>query len=339
MYRFVLSSIFFVWISTVNAAPDPVLSQTLQQKQQELAALTKKVDAAAAVLADEQANLARHAEGLEEATQSLVEAEREMKAKLLAAETNPDETAMRESVLASIRYNRFEARVKRYTGRKEESEQSVAAAEQAYQNLAKQQKDLEFVISELSSKRDELASKKVAASTNVQVAQIVSSPAKAAEVATPVAAKAEAANTQVANTQVVKTEAPKAKEPTEQAAGVGTWPYLSNASEQDIRYARTYIAELEADKAKGEIDSAPLAEVELVAKNSFGKSDMDYLGDDLYMLTKKVRAGSQRFALFNKDYWHTIPEADDQAEYVFIFDVSSLSKPELFLFKKSLIAQ
>lgn len=339
MYRFVLSSIFFVWISTVNAAPDPVLSQTLQQKHQELAALTKKVDAAAAVLADEQANLARHAEGLEEATQSLVEAEREMKAKLLAAETNPDETAMRESVLASIRYNRFEARVKRYTGRKEESEQSVAAAEQAYQNLAKQQKDLEFVISELSSKRDELASKKVAASTNVQVAQSVSSPAKAAEVATPVVAKAEAANTQVANTQVVKTEAPKAKEPTEQAAGVGTWPYLSNASEQDIRYARTYIAELEADKAKGEIDSAPLAEVELVAKNSFGKSDMDYLGDDLYMLTKKVRAGSQRFALFNKDYWHTIPEADDQAEYVFIFDVSSLSKPELFLFKKSLIAQ
>ncbi|WP_041324867.1 hypothetical protein [Saccharophagus degradans] len=334
MYRFVLSSIFFVWISTVNAAPDPVLSQTLQQKQQELAALTKKVDAAAAVLADEQANLARHAEGLEEATQSLVEAEREMKAKLLAAETNPDETAMRESVLASIRYNRFEARVKRYTGRKEESEQSVAAAEQAYQNLTKQQKDLEFVISELSSKRDELARKKVAASTNVQVAQSVSAPAKAAEVATPVAAKAEAANT-----QVVKTEAPKAKEPTEQAAGVGTWPYLSNASEQDIRYARTYIAELEADKAKGEIDSAPLVEVELVAKNSFGKSDMDYLGDDLYMLTKKVRAGSQRFALFNKDYWHTIPEADDQAEYVFIFDVSSLSKPELFLFKKSLIAQ
>lgn len=339
MYRFVLSSIFFVWISTVNAAPDPVLSQTLQQKQQELAALTKKVDAAAAVLADEQANLARHAEGLEEATQSLVDAEREMKAKLLAAETNPDETAMRESVLASIRYNRFEARVKRYTGRKEESEQSVAVAEQAYQNLAKQQKDLEFVISELSSKRDELARKKVAASTNVQAAQSVSAPAKAAEVATPVAAKAEVANTQVANTQAVKTEAPKAKEPTEQAAGVGTWPYLSSASEQDIRYARTYIAELEADKAKGEIDSAPLAEVELVAKNSFGKSDMDYLGDDLYMLTKKVRAGSQRFALFNKDYWHTIPEADDQAEYVFIFDVSSLSKPELFLFKKSLIAQ
>lgn len=339
MYRFVLSSIFFVWISTVNAAPDPVLSQTLQQKQQELAALTKKVDAAAAVLADEQANLARHAEGLEEATQSLVDAEREMKAKLLAAETNPDETAMRESVLASIRYNRFEARVKRYTGRKEESEQSVAVAEQAYQNLAKQQKDLEFVISELSSKRDELARKKVAASTNVQAAQSVSAPAKAAEVATPVAAKAEVANTQVANTQAIKTEAPKAKEPTEQAAGVGTWPYLSSASEQDIRYARTYIAELEADKAKGEIDSAPLAEVELVAKNSFGKSDMDYLGDDLYMLTKKVRAGSQRFALFNKDYWHTIPEADDQAEYVFIFDVSSLSKPELFLFKKSLIAQ
>lgn len=324
MYRFVLSSIFFVWISTVNAAPDPVLSQTLQQKQQELAALTKKVDAAAAVLADEQANLARHAEGLEEATQSLVDAEREMKAKLLAAETNPDETAMRESVLASIRYNRFEARVKRYTGRKEESEQSVAAAEQAYQNLAKQQKDLEFVISELSSKRDELASKKVAASTNVQAAQSVSVPAKAAEVATPVAAKA---------------EVPKAKVSIEDAAGVGTWPYLSSASEQDIRYARTYIAELEADKAKGEIDSAPLAEVELVAKNSFGKSDMDYLGDDLYMLTKKVRAGSQRFALFNKDYWHTIPEADDQAEYVFIFDVSSLSKPELFLFKKSLIAQ
>lgn len=339
MYRFVLSSIFFVWISTVNAAPDPVLSQTLQQKQQELAALTKKVDAAAAVLADEQANLARHAEGLEEATQSLVDAEREMKAKLLAAETNPDETAMRESVLASIRYNRFEARVKRYTGRKEESEQSVAVAEQAYQNLAKQQKDLEFVISELSSKRDELARKKVAASTNVQAVQSVSAPAKAAEVATPVAAKAEVANTQVANTQAIKTEAPKAKEPTEQAAGVGTWPYLSSASEQDIRYARTYIAELEADKAKGEIDSAPLAEVELVAKNSFGKSDMDYLGDDLYMLTKKVRAGSQRFALFNKDYWHTIPEADDQAEYVFIFDVSSLSKPELFLFKKSLIAQ
>ncbi|MBU2986304.1 hypothetical protein KO528_13165 [Saccharophagus degradans] len=324
MYRFVLSSIFFVWISTVNAAPDPVLSQTLQQKQQELAALTKKVDAAAAVLADEQANLARHAEGLEEATQSLVDAEREMKAKLLAAETNPDETAMRESVLASIRYNRFEARVKRYTGRKEESEQSVAAAEQVYQNLAKQQKDLEFVISELSSKRDELASKKVAASTNVQAAQSVSAPAKAAEVVTPVAAK---------------TEVPKAKVSIEDAAGVGTWPYLSNASEQDIRYARTYIAELEADKAKGEIDSAPLAEVELVAKNSFGKSDMDYLGDDLYMLTKKVRAGSQRFALFNKDYWHTIPEADDQAEYVFIFDVSSLSKPELFLFKKSLIAQ
>ena len=339
MYRFVLSSIFFVWISTVNAAPDPVLSQTLQQKQQELAALTKKVDAAAAVLADEQANLARHAEGLEEATQSLVDAEREMKAKLLAAETNPDETAMRESVLASIRYNRFEARVKRYTGRKEESEQSVAVAEQAYQNLAKQQKDLEFVISELSSKRDELARKKVAASTNVQAVQSVSVPAKAAEVVTPVAANAEVANTQVAKTQAIKTEAPKAKEPTEQAAGVGTWPYLSSASEQDIRYARTYIAELEADKAKGEIDSAPLAEVELVAKNSFGKSDMDYLGDDLYMLTKKVRAGSQRFALFNKDYWHTIPEADDQAEYVFIFDVSSLSKPELFLFKKSLIAQ
>lgn len=325
MYRFVLSSLFLVWISSASAAPDPVLNQTIQQKQQELSGLNKKITAASAKLEDEKANLARHAEGLAEAEASLVEAERDMKLKLLEAEANPDETAMRESVLASIRFNRFETRVKRYTERKQESEQSVISADTTFQVLVKQKQDLEFVVEELTAKRDELARKQVAAKSVATQAPAVQ----------PAAVKKQEAVKAIAAAK----PAPVVAASEDGSAGGGVWPHLSSATEKDIRFARTYIAELEADKKAGKTDSAPLSDVELVAKNSFGKSDMEYMGDDLYMLTKKVRAGSQRFSLFNKDYWHTIPEGDDQAEYVFIFDVTSLSKPELFLFKESLIAQ
>lgn len=321
MYRLILSSILLVCISVTHAAPDDSLDVTLQQKQSELNSLTKSVEAAIAKLADEQVSLQRHTEGLLEAQEKLDEAEADMKLKLLEAESNPDETAMRESVLASIRFNRYETRVNRYSTRKQESEATVAQMQAKLDTLIQQQKDLQSVIRQFT---EQLAERKARAAQPVAAVQTP------APVAAPVQPKP------VAPTPEPK-PAPVAAAP--ETSAPGTWPYLASGSDQDFRFARTYLAELKADKAKGEIDSAPLPNVELVAKSSFGKASMEYIGEDLYMVTKTVKAGSQRFSLFKQEFWHTIPSEDDRAEYVFIFDVSSLSKPDLYLFNASLISE
>lgn len=321
MYRFILSSMFLVWISVANAAADDPLDNTLLQKQTELNALTQQIETTIAQLADEQVSLQRHTEGLLEANEKLIEAEADMNAKLKAAEANPEETIMRESVLATIRFNRYETRVKRYTTRKQESEAAVEKIQTKLDGLVAQQKDLQSVIAQFA---EQLAQR----NARVQAEQ-VSAAQQVVEAKQVVETKQEAE-------PVVKAPAPAS---TPIPAVKGTWPYLSVGEDPDIRFARTYLAELAEDKAKGEIDSAPLPEVELIAKDSFGKTTMEYIGDDLYKVVKTVRAGSQRFSLFKQDYWHTIPEADDKVEYVFIFDVSSLSNPELFLFKHSLMSE
>lgn len=115
------------------------------------------------------------------------------------------------------------------------------------------------------------------------------------------------------------------------------WPYLSSATEQEIRYARNRLAPLIRRKQQGSAPQGPLKEVAVVNRHSFGEQTMEYLGDNLYSLTTMVHAGRQQFILFNFRFWHTIPNEDDKKQYRMIFDVSSLSNPSFHLFQESLL--
>ncbi|WP_096087042.1 hypothetical protein [Agaribacterium haliotis] len=138
-----------------------------------------------------------------------------------------------------------------------------------------------------------------------------------------------------AKTTVKKSSASKASK----AMVSGQWPYLNEGSQEQIQWASSRLAGLVGQKALGNQGKAPLKKVELVAKESFGKVEMDYLGDKLYTVKVKVKAGHQLFELFNKEHWHSIPKEDDGELYRFVFDVNSLSQPKLFVFKEALIEE
>ena len=117
----------------------------------------------------------------------------------------------------------------------------------------------------------------------------------------------------------------------------GNWPYLSDSTAADLRYAADRLLQLQTKKVLGETEKAPLNSIEIKAPLSFGNAQMEYLGESLFTVVKPLRSGRQNFQLFNQEYWHVIPESDDNTEYRFIYDISSLSKPVLYLFREDLV--
>lgn len=70
-----------------------------------------------------------------------------------------------------------------------------------------------------------------------------------------------------------------------------------------------------------------------------GKPDIEFVhvGRDQYRAEAVVSAGKQSFVVRKKSYRRTIPEADEGAVYVFIYDAKRLTRPRLVSFRKSLL--
>ena len=111
------------------------------------------------------------------------------------------------------------------------------------------------------------------------------------------------------------------------------WPDTKNPHPADIAFAKASITSAMKQLEKG--DSPLLPKVIIEAKKSFGSERMKYIGDDLYSVTAQAKIGTQKVRIFKKDFWIEIPE--DGKNYRFIYDATSLSKPNLHIIAEDLL--
>ncbi|MBX2858955.1 MAG: hypothetical protein KTR17_09855, partial [Cellvibrionaceae bacterium] len=112
------------------------------------------------------------------------------------------------------------------------------------------------------------------------------------------------------------------------------WPYLSEARDIDIAYAKQRL------RARGKSKSAgPKLAISLTASDSFGTAVLTQISENLYSTVKPVKAGKQLFANHEIKVWHVIPQADDSKAYRIVVDKTNAAKPQLILFRESLLGK
>jgi len=303
MYKLFLPCLaVFIATAVIPARAEASASPAVQTHRIKLDKIEQTLKNLRTQLATEQSILERHNHNLSEALELQRQSELELSVATTASATNQDEAVQRDARRIQIRFDRHSAKV---TRQKERQGHSLA------------------VIKALETKVNALQQQRILYTNALRdlVEQDKQNAAKRAEKPPT-----------LGSTGSLALEQPK--QPTS-----FSWPYLNQATEQSIVFAQQTLAELQRLKKRGETDSAPLDKVEILARRSFGKAELEYLGNNLYSVTRSVQAGRQNFALFNQDHWHTIPSEDDGKRYRFLFDISSLSKPKLHLFKADLLAE
>ncbi|WP_185233607.1 hypothetical protein [Teredinibacter franksiae] len=304
MYKLFLPCLaVFIATAVIPARAEASASPTVQTHRIKLDKIEQTLKTLRTQLATEQSILERHNHNLSNAVELQRQSELELSVASTAAAANQDEAVQRDARRIQIRFNRHSAKV---TRQKERQVHSLA------------------VIKALETKVNALQQQRIRYTNALRdlVEQDKQNAAKRTEKKPPT----------LGSTGSLALEQPK------QPISF-SWPYLNQATEQNIVFAQQTLAELQQLKKRGETDKAPLDKVEILARRSFGKAELKYLGNNLYSVTRSVQAGRQNFALFNQDHWHTIPSEDDGKRYRFLFDVSSLSKPKLHLFKADLLAE
>lgn len=254
----------------------------------------------------------RQKEDLADAEASLAETEVEMSGLFAEAKNNPNDQTTRAATLISMTYNRKLSRVERVEKRISDSNARIDELKSQHNNLTKKEDDIKRQIA-LAEKEQKIEAQKQ------QVQQQIS------KTPTPPIKKAEPVKV------IKKTIAPPQPKPVKRTA---KWPTPKNPHPGDIAFAKASIASAMKQLEKG--DSPLLPKVIIEAKQSFGSERMEYIGDDLYSVTAKAKIGNQKVSIFKQDFWIEIPE--DGKDYRFIYDATSLSKPDLYIIAEDLLA-
>ncbi len=351
MYRIVISYALILAATFTDVAGAQTSVRLLSYQQEQLKLTIDKINNINSQLQEQKVRLERYSEDLQEVRSRLVETEKEMVKALKAAENTDDHALEREATLVEIRFNRQDSRVKRYEKRKQESQQNIARLQQDINHLKAEKIRLVAAVERLIADRvQNLAQPKKFQKTQPRKREAPQRQRKEKQsIATMQTAAHVVAQKNRKTTKISTTPKPSRLttgstptnviENTVNNADIkeAKWPYLSTGSSEAIHYARRRLQLLAQKKAKGTLTKEPLKTVEIQNKHSFGTETMEYLGDNLYGLTKTLRSGRQKFTLFGFNYWHSIPKQDDNAEYRVIFDISSMSEPQLYLFRESLL--
>lgn len=299
---------------------------------------------------------AQYREDLQDIRAQLMQAEREQIEANKLAQYSTEKTVQMDAQLIDIRVNRLQSRLQRYEKRQAQSRSQLKDYERELSQLTETKTSLSARILWLQKVELEEAEQAAAnaaenalavAESSKETAQKIQALAKLEDDPIEPVIVQEAADNiqhrdQVNNDSALNIEA--VTKPQETLSGLslegadsGTWPYLSSAQQADVLFAKKRLEELAALRKGRNQGRAPIDQVEIISSRSFGSEDMLYMGDKIYGLTVNVRSGRQKFVLFDQEFWHTIPKQDDKSEYQILFDVSSLSRPQLYLFKRDLL--
>jgi hypothetical protein len=256
----------------------------------------------------------RQKENLTESTASLAQTEVEMTALFEEAKNNPNDQTARAATLISMTYNRQLSRVERVEKRISDSDSRIGELKFQHDNLSSKEANIQKQIA--------LAENAIKLQTQKQQAQKQQAQTKTATL--PPAKKVE--SIKVAKKIIAP---PKSK----QVKRTAKWPDTKNPHPADIVFAKASITSAMKQLEKG--DSPLLPKVIIEAKKSFGSERMKYIGDDLYSVTAQARIGTQKVSIFKKDFWIEIPV--DGKNYRFIYDATSLSKPNLHIIAEDLL--
>lgn len=292
--------------------------------------------------------VARYLDDLEKAQQAVDDIQPEVFRLFSDAKSNPSDETARAATLIAIDYNRLLARVERTEKRVSDNQEKLAAIES---KITEKAQDIALA----ARLEEELAAARRKAETEAKAkAQPKPQPVKPVKIAeTPTASTPQktpekpratsepvvvinaAKNTvSVKQPAPVKSASPAPKALEKQAKVVeesGNWPSFNNASTADKLFVENQLKE--AKQALVDGDKPSLPKVVVRARRSFGNRTMTYLGNDLYALEAPISSGSQQFGIFNKKFWLNVPESEDQKNYYFVFDATSLANPQLFAFR------
>lgn len=282
----------------------------LADSQQAIDSERKKIQSTLAQHAEREIYLkdriARTAEELQTAEKSLEKQEEKLSDAINNAEQNPSDSTARAATHASIRYNRSEARSERLQERLDAAKDELGSIEAHRAELNKQ-------LGALKTREDQL--KAVAAKPAPKpVAAPVSKPSPA--VVAP----------------AVATAAPEVAAPAPAATLVeATWPTPEDESAANVAFAKRKIATASGKPA----GQAPMQNVKLNHNRGRGTETLEYIGDNLYMITMRLEAGMWGFKIFNETFWVSVPKAAADQEFSLVYDVNG--RAQLNVFRASLV--
>ncbi|UTA47482.1 hypothetical protein L1F30_15170 [Simiduia sp. 21SJ11W-1] len=256
------------------------INSTLAQHEERLQYLVDRIE--------------RTKEEVAEARTELAEQESALGEAIAQAEADPGDVSARSATLASIRYNRSEAKLERLQDRLDS-----AVEEQA--SIRAHQVELQQALLQLNAEEQRL---KTAAAAAAKAA------AKPQPVAQPKAPAAPA----------ITVAAPTAPKP------AATWPSTEDQSPESAAFAKRTLAALAAKPA----GAAPMQNVKLNHNRGRGTETFTYLGDDLYRVNMKLEAGMWGFKVYNQTFWMSVPKAMADQDFVLIYDVTGKAKLHVF---------
>lgn len=252
----------------------------------------------------QQSRSVKHEQELTEVKAGLSLLEKELEAVFQQVKDAPTELSQRNATKLSITYNRELDKASRLTKRVQGHRNKLSQLEKALAANQTQQYQLQKLILQ-EKDRAKTAREKAAAESFASQRPSIQKGA-------------------VAEPAVTKASKPES---------IALWPYLNRGSDADKAFAK------DALKTAKEAGGTPIfRRVQIRGKKTFGKKTMEFLGGDLYSYSDKVVSGQQSFQVFDNVFWAQIPKEDDGRVYRFIFDVSSLSSPELRIFRESALS-
>ncbi|WP_024330280.1 hypothetical protein [Simiduia agarivorans] len=244
--------------------------------------------------------IARTEEELQSAEKALEKQEEKLSDAISNAEQNPSDSTARAATHASIRYNRSEARSERLQERLDAAKDELASIEAHRSELNRQ-------LGALKTREEQL--KAAAAKPAPKPAAPVSKPAPA--VAAPAA-------------PVVAAPAPA-------PAVAATWPSPDDESPANVAFAKRKMAAATGKPA----GQPPLPSVKLNHNRGRGTESLEYIGDNLYVISMRLEAGMWGFKIFNETFWVSIPKASADQEFRLVYDVNG--RAQLNVFRASLL--
>lgn len=278
----------------------PVWAESVEQLQTQVGYLKDAQTNLQSDIRNQQNRSLKQEQDLVEVKANLAVLEKQLESVFQEVKQSPTELSQRKATKLSITYNRELDKASRLTKRAQGHRNKLSQLEKTLAVNQTQQYQLQKLILREKSKA-EVARANAKATKQPPIEQ-----------ALPVA-------------PTPKVIAPK---------GVPKWPHLDRASDIDKAFAS------DALSAAKDAGGKPIfRRVQIVSKKSFGKETMDYLGGNLFSYSAKVTAGQQSFQVFDNIYWVIIPQEDGGQMYRFIFDASSLSSPQLRIFRESFLAR
>lgn len=277
-----------------------VWAESVEQLQIQVGYLKEAQESLKSDIHNQQSRSLKQEKDLVEVNANLAELEQQLESTFREVKQSPTELSQRKATKLSITYNRELDKASRLTKRVQGYRNKLSQLEKALAANQTQQYQVQKLILREKSKAE-------AARAQAKV-----TPQPLVGQAVPVAPTPKA---------IAPKSAPK-------------WPHLGSASDIDKAFAKNAL-----NAAKDTGGKPIFRRVQIVSKKSFGKETMDYLGGNLFSYSDKVTSGQQSFQVFDNIYWVMIPQEDEGQVYRFIFDASSLSSPQLRVFRESFLAR